>query len=512
MILHIVKKDLHLLWPFVAGLTALNALVQWMRYGFSVLDDNSGWVVLGTFATIGWILLVVLLVHQDVIPGTRQDWLTRPIKRRDLVAAKLLFVVGLLHAPLFVMMTIEVLAAGYSLPEAMGAAFARSLTIFIAVSLTTGAVAAVTRNFVEAVITAIVVAVVAEAATQVLDGITNEPCGATCGSTLVWVGMAARVAVVALAAFAVIALQYFKRGTTSWARAVLLVAAFGFVLAGRWSWNSAFAIQRAVTGAAAEPARVAISFASGQPAPPARQGAKRAAILAARSRLRGMESDQSLVALAVSRQLQGTTISLPLRIAGQRAGTVLWADRVEIRLLDADGRMVYRGEGDELEIRAATGVAQTFFIPSRVFSAHAATELRAELDYWLTSLVENAAATLPASGGETRLPSGEQCSARPLRAGDAIRLSCLTIHRPPSCYAAALEGGADLLVCAPSYVPDAIWGNLFWRFGIDVPIEASTRIDDAALRLVSYEPRNHFTAQIVIPELRLADWVADSPL
>jgi hypothetical protein len=512
MILHIIKKDLRLLWPFVAGLTALNALVQWMRYGFSVLDNNAGWVVFGPIAAVGWIVLVVMLVQQDVMPGTRQDWLTRPIKRRDLAAAKLLFVVVLLHVPLFVMMAAEVLAAGYSPADAIGAAFKRSMFLFLALSLTTFAIAAITRNFIEAVIAAIVVAVVEEVgASLLLVAFTDGAC-ATCGSSLNWIGMAARGAVIVVAALIVIAVQYFKRSATSRARAVVLVAAVAFAVAGRLPWSSAFAIQRVVTGAPDESPGVAISLARGQPAAAAQHDAERAAILAARSRLRGEEGDQSLVALAVSRTLQGMTISLPLRIDGQRAGTVLWADRVEIRLLDSAGRVVYRGEGDELEVRAGTtSVAQTVFIPSGVFSAHAGTELRAELDYWLTSLEENAAATLPASGGDTRLRSGEQCSARPLRTGDGINLSCLTIHRPPACYAASVEGGADLLVCAPSYLPDVLWGNLFWRFDVNLPIADGVRVEGAMVSVVTYEPRNHFRVELDIPQLRLADWIVESP-
>ena len=217
MILHIIKKDLRLLWPFVVGLTTLNVIAQWARYGWSVHGDG-GWPVFGPLALIAWVLFVTVLVHQDVIPGTRQDWLTRPIKRRDLVAAKLLFVVGLLHVPLFVMMTIEVLAAGYSLADAVGGAFVRSLSIFIVVSLPTLAIAAVSRNLIEAIIVALVVAFAAEPAAVLFDALTNEPCGATCGSSLNWVGMVARVVVVIVAAVVVIALQYFKRGATSCAR------------------------------------------------------------------------------------------------------------------------------------------------------------------------------------------------------------------------------------------------------------------------------------------------------
>jgi hypothetical protein len=511
MILHIIKKDLRLLWPFVAGLTALNAITQWMRYGWSVLDNNAGWVLFGPIAVVGWVLLVVVLVHQDVIPGTRRDWLTRPIKRRDLVAAKLLFVIGLLHAPLFVMMTIEVLAAGYSLADAIGGAFARSLSIFFVVSLPTLGVAAVSRNLIEAIIVAILAAVAAEPVAVLFDALTNEPCGATCGSSLAWVGMVAIVVVIAVAALVVIALQYFKRGATPWARGALFVAAVAFVLAERVSWDAAFALQRALTGAPAEPASVVLSVDRGEAAAPLQPTAERAAIRAARARLLGEESAPSLEGNAVARSLAGTTISLPLRVGGQRAGTLLWADRVELRLLDAGGRVVYRGEGDELEIRPdTTGVAQALFIPAHVFSAYAGTELRAELNYWLTSLEENAAATLPVAGGETQLPSGEQCVSRPLRAANAIGVSCLTINPPPPCYTVALEGGADLLVCAPRYWPDALWGNLFARFDVSVPVTEGARVD-AAVRIATYQPRDHFTAHVVVPQLRLADWLVESP-
>jgi hypothetical protein len=507
MILHIIKKDLRLLWPFVAGLTALNTIAQWMRYGWSVLDNNAGWVIFGPIAVVGWVLLIVVLVHQDVIPGTRQDWLTRPVRRRDLVAAKLLFVVALLHGPLFVMMAIEVLAAGYSLADAIGGAFARSVSIFFVISLPTLAVAAVSRNLIEAIIVAIVVAVAAEPVAVLFDVLTNEPCGATCGSSLAWVGMVAVVVVIAVGALVVIALQYFRRGATFWARGAMLVAAVAFVLAERVPWDAAFALQRVLTDAPAEPASVVLSVERGEAAVPLQPAAERAAIMAARARLVGEENARSLEGNAVARMLAGTTISLPLRVDGQRAGTVLWGDRVELRLLDAGGRVVYRGEGDELELRAGTsGVVQTFFIPADVLSAYADTALRAELDYWLTSLEESAAATLPAAGGEARSPSGEQCTSRPLRTANAISVSCLTIGPPPACYTAGLEGEADLLVCAPRYWPDALWGNLFARFDVSVPVTAGARFD-AAVRVAMYEPRDHFTTQVVVPQLRLADWV-----
>jgi hypothetical protein len=500
MILHIIKKDLRLLWPLVAGLTALNALAQWMRYGWSVLGNPTGFPIFGPLSAIGWIVVVAILVHQDVIPGERQDWLTRPIKRRDLVAAKLSFVGGLLHLPLFVMMMVEVLAAGYALPEAAAAALASTIAIFAIITLPTLVLAAVTRNFVETLIAALVVSVVAEVAMQILNGVANASCGATCGTSLSWVGGIGSMAVVVTAGLAVIALQYFKPGSTSRARALLLVAAVGFALAGHVSWPMAFAIQRVATGAPGAPASVTFSLERNQPRVP--RVPQSSQMLAARGALAGLEPG-ALLDNFVSRHIAGTTVSLPIRVTGQRAGTVLWADRVEVRLVDGTGRVVYRGDGGALEVRAgSTGVAQTVLIPSHVFDAHAASELRVELDYWLTELEANAAATVPADGGAARLASGEQCSAR--GAGSGVRLSCLTIHPRPACYSAAYDG-TDLLVCAPRYWPDALWGNLFARFELELPLAGGR-----PLHVATYEPRDHFTTRLVASPLRLGDFVAES--
>ena len=44
-------------------------------------------------------LLIALVMHQDNLPGLQQDWLVRPIRRRDLALSKLLFLVLLAQGP-----------------------------------------------------------------------------------------------------------------------------------------------------------------------------------------------------------------------------------------------------------------------------------------------------------------------------------------------------------------------------------------------------------------------------
>ena len=37
---------------------------------------------------IAGVVWVVMLVHQDTLPGSKQDWLTRPIRRTDVLVRR----------------------------------------------------------------------------------------------------------------------------------------------------------------------------------------------------------------------------------------------------------------------------------------------------------------------------------------------------------------------------------------------------------------------------------------
>ena len=96
MIWHIFRKDLQRLWPFVAALAALNLLVAVIQIALGVFTSEHSTLLrladfLGLLSTILIFFAAVLVVQLDPIPDDRQDWLARPIRRRDLLAAKLLF-------------------------------------------------------------------------------------------------------------------------------------------------------------------------------------------------------------------------------------------------------------------------------------------------------------------------------------------------------------------------------------------------------------------------------------
>ena len=99
MIWHIFRKDVRLLWPLatpVAALQLLNAglLIGGGRFARSSMGAMSdlGWVsniVLPGVALLGLVVLVMAVIQQDRLPGTTQDWLTRPIPRSRLLGVSL---------------------------------------------------------------------------------------------------------------------------------------------------------------------------------------------------------------------------------------------------------------------------------------------------------------------------------------------------------------------------------------------------------------------------------------
>jgi hypothetical protein len=131
MIWHIFKKDWRLLWLFAICCGALHFVLNatrlslgrfyQARFALANLDSSSFLpgrrLFLGSglplIALLGSAFLIVAIVQQDAIPGLRQDWLVRPIWRRDLLVAKLVAVLVMVQAPIFLADLAEALATGF---------------------------------------------------------------------------------------------------------------------------------------------------------------------------------------------------------------------------------------------------------------------------------------------------------------------------------------------------------------------------------------------------------------
>src|ERR1043166_557178 len=153
MILHIFKKDLRRLWPFVLGLVAACLVYAILQAGSGFLEsEDTQRTRFALLGILGLVLvglpffLTVLLVQLDPIPDDRQDWLARPIRRWDLLLAKVVFVLVCIQGPLLVGDVIEGLALGFRLPQTLAVALSSNLFWLAVVTLPAMAIAALTRN------------------------------------------------------------------------------------------------------------------------------------------------------------------------------------------------------------------------------------------------------------------------------------------------------------------------------------------------------------------------------
>ena len=126
MVWHIFKKDWKLLWPFFLAVAAIQFIPAAIRVKLGLFGEDPVLEYVLDPATVVACLavafLAVAIVQQDSIPGVRQDWLVRPVRRRDLLVAKLLFVLVLVEGAAIAAATFQVLASGFSLRESLTAA------------------------------------------------------------------------------------------------------------------------------------------------------------------------------------------------------------------------------------------------------------------------------------------------------------------------------------------------------------------------------------------------------
>jgi hypothetical protein len=339
MFWQIFRKDWRLLWPLaVAGAVtqALLALLLYHSEPYSVSDEVSALAALLTLAlAITLVLLIVLAVQQDAIPGVSQDWLVRPIKRGDLLLAKLLAVVLLIHGPIIAVSLLHGIAEGFSFGQVLRATLLSNFEVALVFSLPVMAVAALTRSVGEAVIVSLalflglmlarlVILVILFPVTRTFHF--SEPAD---GTGVAWVWETLSHALLLLVTIAVLVLQYFRRSTLK-SRVLFAVGLLLFMLAPGLPWRPAFAIQQWFAANPDANHLLSIAFDPlSQHAPPAETGHPG-------SQLINQDSDGKKSDATDSKNF--VSIAVPLRVSGLPAGLILHSDRSTVRLVGANGK------------------------------------------------------------------------------------------------------------------------------------------------------------------------------
>jgi hypothetical protein len=518
MVWHILKKDLRLLWVFALAVGTIHLANATLRCWLGLFQEPNQLVIvadlLSLVSFLGIVALTIAVMHQDAVPGMRQDWLVRPIKRGDIILAKLLFVALVVQGPLLLADLIEGLVGGFSLPASFVSAAARNVSILCYFSLPAMMIGAVTRSLMESFMVSVVGLIVYVAVFLVgavlLVGVKTS----VGGTGLSWVVAATWYILAVVGTAAVISLQFFRR-KTAMARCLIGAGGAAIILSSFLPWRAAFALQESLSRELSAANAIALAFNPQMGRFKLPRGA----------------------AAATSAALY-----LPLRVTGVPSATLMLMDRANVRIADISGRTLYQGRSNlsvdgvgsiqdaRLEVRqtengdAADDVYQRIFIPAAVYARLSNQPVSLEIDYYLTLFRAEATDSIPATDGHGRLRDLGWCATRVDGDGDDIQMRCMDTRRTPSCFTAFLEHlpsglrNPETHICDPDYSPfeTNVWPDALGRFGgkipffdrsglIHYPVDG-TKLANARLVIETYSPRDHFTRHLTIPNIQLSDF------
>lgn len=267
MMWHIFRKDWKLHWKLFLAVVAIQFLpaIIHVKLGLFGEDPTLEYLLapLGYIVFVASALLTVAIVQQDSIPSNREDWVTRPMRRRDLLLAKLLFAVVLIQSAVFSADTFLGIATGFPLGPALCAALAHNLYWIAVVTLPAFMLASITRNMTEAIVAG-VLGFCGASAILILAVVVRGGQAAYIRETLqvgeAWVGLYCSHLLVLLGACAVLGIQYFRRKTMEarWLAGTLLLL---FVAVQQFlPWNVVFAVERQMSQNPAANRSVALEF------------------------------------------------------------------------------------------------------------------------------------------------------------------------------------------------------------------------------------------------------------
>jgi hypothetical protein len=518
MIWHIFKKDAKLLWIYVVGVAAVHAATAIILYELTRSTGAArSWAELlntiPVIAYLGMAFVTAMAVLQDPLVGVRQDWLVRPIRRMDLLLAKLLFVILLVQGPLFFADLIGGLASGFALHQCLAAAFSRDIFIFLAYNLWAFALATLIRNLSDAVIAGVIVAVAAVGFQLVVQALFGRGSDQTLDTGIAWFSITIRLALSLVASTIVLVVQFAKRKTLvlrAFAAAVLLIALLTRLI----PWRTAFAAEQSIFRRHAAPNPISIAF------DPSLGRYQREAGAADLNMLSRDKRDPS-----VSEEL----FYLPLRMNALPPNSVVKLDRAEYSVSIPGGRILYSGTGGMLLStgdlpQQSSAQYETIRIPISIYHAIADSEVSLSVHYSGTTFGLQNSFAIPAVGGEERMPGFGACTTSIDSDGDGIAMRCEQIGNPPTCAQIFLEHAPtgkrnpETLSCPGDYSP--YFGKLLYddlsRFGTELdfrdlnglaryPVDGSM-LQDARVVIRNFTPQSHFTRDLSISSIRLSDW------
>ncbi len=529
MIWHILKKDFRLLRVFALAVAALPfaiALVQFkLGHEFEENDSLSSLLLLlELMLYCGVATMTAVLVHLDGLVGVRQDWLVRPLRRRDLLAAKLLFLVLVAQLPLFVANLAGGLADRFALSSTLTVALTENLYLLIGFALPIFAFSSLTKSLTEA-LAGVFALFLAVMGLEMLIAGTNggSALGPTTDTGIAWIPQTERLLIYLVAAAAILGLQYFRRATRA-SRFVLGGAMALCLITQVVPWRYSFGFETAISGTPAADPSLRFDPTLGRFHSPvaAEPDASSAQIGGATRRL----ADSSM------------EVYIPLRVSGIAGGSILKIDRAAVHLLAPNGKDEgavnpvreqggFEVPGEETSDLSSISHFEPVRVRSSVFNRFKDMPVTLQIDYSATVLRLSSTSVLPALDANQHIARLGWCQTELNDSKTSVELRCVSVGNPTQCLTALLENpasGAHNPVfhgCLDDYAPyfgrykppDTIVHegvNLNFRDEaglVHYPVDGS-QIGNARVLVKTYAAVDHFTTRLVIPSIRLADWSA----
>ena len=523
---HIFKKDFRLLWPLGIVAFFMQFAIVAVHLKLGVFEEqpllSSLLLLIESMMFFGVAVLIATLVHEDSIVGIRQDWLVRPIRRHDLLAAKLLSLLLAVQLPMLLANIICGIANGFPVSQSLAAALSQNLYFLIGFTLPIFAFVSLTGSTSEALGIAVVI-IVAEilGAEALILPMSGSPLGPTSSTGLAWIPLTWRFAIYFVAALAILVLQYFRRATRA-SRLVLAATVAICLFTELLPWNAVFAWQKAIAPASQAAQSVAVRF---DPAPGHLQtavpgSAARGAAIFRPTQRQEMDED--------------TVLHIPLVFSGIPGGSILKIDRAVARLTapNTTREQIISAAGDpgDFEVpddgqNTPRPIDEILHVRGSSYTQLKDTPVTLELDYSATLVILSSTHSIPAVNGDLLIDGLGHCETRLNDSRTEVEFRCLDIGNTSQCTTVMLQDPATglhnppLHGCRDDYSPyfgryrppDTIMHTSFdfdFRDPSDLihyPVN-ELMVNGAQVLVRNYAVAGHFTMHLTIPAIRLADW------
>lgn len=494
----LVRKDLRLFWQFAA---LLSALIVSAEFPALVLQMGPLGELLRVVVSLGTILLILVVFHEDAVVSLKHDWLTRPIPGSTQLLAKLVFVVLVVIAPAILGGIANSLymgrSAGESLVTGLSSGTGAGTLTLVAIVMCVAAITGGMRQAIIAVLAAFAFfAVLALLMARLGTGESNQFSGSSwiVGRTLQWLLLAATISVLII--------QYRHRHTRAARVIVGSAVLLGCAILALMSWPRVFAVQKALSPEPAAainvraqlvqacfPARVLDAAGGGNPS--GRAAEIRPDVFSDEQRSRaGSNAVAFSTRMAPHDVPEGSIIRVGRVIARWRAG-----GKVLHGALPGESRQ--RWVLDD----AGQAAVDHYWLLKREDYERLAAQVGVEIqvDYSMTLLAAQATSEFLADGQRAWRPGIGYCSATFDRARGVVSVNCYKWGAQPALLAANIAGRPDIerkISRWPDYTPAILdfWGGTHHDMSLTSQGPETPRVI-----VTAYRARTHFDRQIVVP-------------